>query len=93
MQMDTENSLSRLMFMNTIGMSVLVDVIKASAYYMNGSNGYRLKRYSQSVGSSSLAFIQGTGLEIMLDTYHIEYSADKLRSNLFSLFHKKEYIS
>ena len=92
MQTDTGNSLEALMFMNTLGLSILVDALKSSAFFINGSNGFKLRRYGCKIGSSSLAFIQGTGLEIMLNTYHIEYNADELRNNFFSLFHKNELI-
>ena len=93
MQTDTDNSLTCVMFMNTLGLSILVDALKSSAYFLNGSNGIKIRRYNYSVGSSSVAFIQGTGLELMLQTYHMEYDADELRTNFFSLFHKREYIS
>lgn len=98
---DSENlaeSIACFMIANTIGMSILYDVLKDACWYIARTNK-ELKSQIQtfhyrsvSEGSESLAFIQGTGLEIMFDFYKIGYDAHILRTNFFSLIDRRDLI-
>ena len=68
-----------LMIMNTIGLSILYAEFKKASW------SYFMPHYHPKSSSDSLAFIQGTGLETMLNTYHLLYDADHLRNVFFSI--------
>ena len=77
-------ALIMLMMMNTIGLSILYAEFKraAWAYHLPNYVGRTtVKRHA----SDSLAFIQGTGLEIVIETYHLMYDAHHLRNVFFSM--------
>lgn len=83
---DTSN-LVMLMMMNTIGLSIIYQELRyASWAYFNPKHHPR-------TASDSLAFIQGTGLDIVIDTYHLMYDADRLRNVFFSMVGDHEKIS
>lgn len=68
-----------LMMMNTIGLSILYAEFRRASWI------YHQPHYHPKTASDSLAFIQGTGLEIVVDTYHLMYDADRLRNVFFSM--------
>jgi len=75
-----------LMMMNTIGLSILYSEFKKAAW------AYYMPNYHPKSASDSLALIQGTGLEIVLTTYHLMYDADHLRNVFFSMVGDHEKI-
>ena len=75
--------------MNTLGLSVILCAFEdASMFYVytNGYFGVKKMRIAQ----QALAFIQGTGLEITLKVYGIDYDPDVLRQTFFRVFHVKK---
>ena len=85
--MPNSESLVTLMFMNTLGMTILENAFKTASFLFTRSNSVSEKKLEEY--KENLAFIQGTGLEIMLDTYHIVYDANKLRNGFFTIFNRK----
>ena len=77
--MQNNNEVVMLMVMNTIGLSILYST------FINASWIYTKPHYHPKVSSDSLAFIEGTGLEVVLNTYHLMYDADKIRNVFFSM--------
>lgn len=73
-----------LMVMNTIGLSILfAEFRKASwAYFLPKYHGQKTVKQS---ASDSLAFIEGTGLDVVLQTYHLMYDPEQLRNVFFSM--------
>lgn len=70
-----------LMMMHTIGLSIIYTELKHARYaYTSTGRGWHVK-----AGSDSLAFIQGTGLELVLDYYHLAYDADNIRNVFYSM--------
>lgn len=75
--------------MNTIGLSIIYQEFKTAYFIYDTPN--RKNRFGSSRpgvlsnASESLAFIQGTGLEIVLDMYGLMYDATKLRNVFFSM--------
>lgn len=65
--------------MNTIGLSIVYAEFK-KAYLFYSKPDWRPK-----AASDSLAFIQGTGLEIIINTYGLLYDAENLRNCFFSM--------
>jgi len=67
------------MVMNTIGLSIVYAEFQRAYWHYSKPNW----RFIAS--SDSLAFIQGTGLELLLQAYGLMYDADRLRNTFFSM--------
>ena len=78
-----------LMLVNSIGMTVLQETLKDCAYMFTHTS---MSANKAEQCSDSLAFIQGTGLDIMLQYYYIPLDPDELRTNIFSRFDRKDLI-
>ena len=70
---------------STIGHSIVLETLKMAAYYLQHSNGTTFKspfwnREFRSEARSCYFFIQGTGLDILLDQYGMAYNPDQIRS-------------
>ena len=89
-----------LITVNTLGMAILVDAFKCASK-MFGDTASLVARdmpsleqnvYTYKECVNSLAFIKGSGLEIMLDEYFIPLNADSLRGTFFTMFNHREHI-
>jgi len=49
----------------------------------------REKQIMMRTSQQALAFIAGTGLDIMIQEYEMDYDADSIRENFFQIFHVK----
>lgn len=79
-----DQQLIKVMLLNTLGLSILAEtLIGAEKFICSSSSNSRMYEYKQ-----CYAFVQGTGLDILLDTYHLGYDADSLRSG-FNYYLKK----
>ena len=83
------------MMINTIGMSILIDSIKSASRLFIYSNGYTIPPYklpsrmlSQRLKEckQSFMFIQGTGLDMIINQYHLGYDPDHLRTCFNHIF-------
>lgn len=72
-------NLMALMIMNTIGLSIIYAEFN-HAYWAYSNPNWRSK-----LSSDSLAFIEGTGLDLVLAAYHLMYDANHLRNVFFSM--------
>ena len=68
--------------------SILQDTFVEASYMFIHTNGHVDKR-DMSLSRKAYAFITGTGLEIMLQSYGGEYNADELRATFYQIFHIK----
>jgi hypothetical protein len=75
-----------IMMMHTLGLTSLHQEFKNAYLFYHGSKFYHKR------ASDSLAFIQGTGLDMMLETYGLMYDADHLRNVFFSMVGDHEKI-
>ena len=75
-----------LMMMNTIGLSIVYAEFQRAAWHYTKPN-WRWK-----ASSDSLAFIEGTGLELVIRAYGLMYDADNLRNVFFSMVGDHEKI-
>ena len=86
MQVDYKN----LVFITTMALSALVTTLLDAAYIL----GYRSKRNAEGKTNPKLensskeayAFISGTGLNIMIDYYHLDYDPEEIRNKFNGLF-------
>jgi len=71
--------------------SLLKHTIIEAAYAFVNTTGKltKQKRIMIETSKQALAFISGTGLDIMLQTYGIEYDPDELRESFYAIFHIK----
>jgi len=75
------SGLVQLMLMNTLGMSVLLETLYSAASYV--------PRHSQKADSyKCFLFVQGSGLEKLLDCYLLDYDANIIR-NGFNWHYKR----
>ena len=81
------NDALNIFFMNTIGEAVLCETLRSAAYYfvrschgVTTSTSY-FKRNLLTESKQCFMFIQGTGLDIILESYNLDYDADKLRQS------------
>jgi hypothetical protein len=83
-----------ILFMNTVGMTVLINTLKEASYYFTGSGakGRSFGQTFQHKCKESLTFIQGTGLEIMVHRYHIALDPELLRKTFFTRFNRRDLI-
>lgn len=81
-----ENDLIQLVLTNTLGESVLVETLKSAAYFVMHSANFQTKRYETKNNFLEARYCyffvtQGTGLERLIQRFHLGYDPDALRSN------------
>jgi len=67
------------MMMNTIGLSIIY------AEFQRAERHYTMPHYHPKTSSDSLAFIEGTGLDLVVRAYRLMYDPDALRNVFFSM--------
>lgn len=82
---EPSDSLSYLLIANTMGHSVLIETLRMAAYYVNHSTRVSMKSHSQITffheAQECFAFVQGTGLDILLMRYGLDYDPEALRGS------------
>jgi len=78
------SDIMHFMMLNTLGMSVLTDAFRSARHAdMTNTGDYQTEQ------QQSYVFIQGTGLERLIETFHLSYDADLLRAMFnYQYFHK-----
>ena len=74
--------------MTTIGLACILNAFQEASMLYTYTNGYFGEKKMR-VAHQALAFIQGTGLEITLTYYGLDYNANQLRTTFFRVFHVK----
>lgn len=65
----------------SLGQAVLVETLKAAAYYVTHSNQTRSKagiQYREAI--SCYMFVQGTGLQVLINKFGLDYDAENIQS-------------
>ena len=79
--LDSETSFIALA--NTLGHSVLIETLRMASYFISHSNGvtnhYRVTRLYFNEAKSCYYFVQGTGLQSIIDRFGMAYNADSIR--------------
>ena len=76
---------------NTLGHSILIETLKSAAYYVTHSDSTHTDRKITAKlkeGYSCFLFIQGTGLDIILNDYALNYSSDKIKDEFNKCLHQ-----
>ena len=76
-----------IVFMTTMALSSLVDTFMAASYLFGNrhdanAGGYT-HRQRMNAGKIAMAFISGTGLDLMIEYYRLDYNADEIRTQFF----------
>lgn len=82
--MDSQNIMS-LMITNTIGLSVLYEVLREAYSYLSANQ-------PRTIDKQAFMFVQGTGLEKLLVYYHMDYDAENIRQCLYTMAKRKDLI-
>jgi len=94
--MANSTDLVGLLLTNTIGMSILCETIKTAGYMFIHSGVVSKRSHSSKTmmneSKDCFAFIQGTGLELLMEDYGIGYDADNLRITFYNEFHLRKYL-
>jgi len=74
----------KLLIMNTLGESVLVETLRSASYFISRTgNGYHPKFWREQdrlkEGESCYYFVQGTGLDILIEYYDLGYNPNEVR--------------
>lgn len=92
----SQGELQQLIFINTLGMTSLVQALTEASYMFAGSNHTWCTRaqtgITQKAARQSFLFIQGTGLEMMLEQYCIDLNPEELRNGFYSLIGQRKFI-
>ena len=76
--------------MTTMGLATIMLAFQEASMMYTLTNGYFGSK-NMKIASQAIAFIQGTGLEITLKVYGLDYDANQLRSTFYYTFHDKHY--
>ena len=67
----------------SMGQSVLIETIKMAAFYVNHSGSYTAHSRSFNMNlkeaRSCYVFVQGTGLQVLINRFGLAYDADKIQ--------------
>ena len=79
-----QQAITYILMANTLGHSVIMEVFNSAVSYFAYSAGFinghsRMTRRMVLEGSACYAFVQGTGLDLFLNRYSMDYDADRLR--------------
>ena len=83
--MNESSNLLKMFILNTLGEAVLVETLRSAAYFFQHSSKgiYRSSHYRDQnllmEGRQCYIFIQGTGLDILIEGYNLDYNANYLR--------------
>lgn len=84
---------------NTLAIAILACTFQEAAFLFIHTNnvpktrkGQYLRSMSEEASKEAFAFINGTGFELMIKYYHLDYDADRLREAFYEKFHIRETI-
>lgn len=83
MIMDAETL--RIIMINTLGESVLIETLKAASFFVTHSSSHERKdrecRLNFLESKECYFFVQGTGLDLLIQRFSLLYDADTVRDN------------
>ena len=74
--------------MTTLGLAAIMSAFQEASMFYTYTNGY-FGHKKMRVASEALTFIQGTGLDICIQEYGLDYDPYHLRESFFRKFHVK----
>lgn len=92
-----QTQLQQLIFINTLGLYTLVDTFRTAQYVFMTSNnaGHAISPSGKmkQKAEECFAFIQGTGLELLLRRHHIDLDAEALRDGFYTAIGQRKLIN
>lgn len=79
--MDAQN----ILFMTTCAMTMIYQSIKEASYVFTHTDNLNSKHAE--VSREAYAFIQGSGLDITIRKYSLDYSPNRIRDEFKRIFH------
>ena len=79
-----------MIMLNTIGLAVLTETFRSASFlflHTNGHNSSRAFQEKMKESKIALMFIQGSGLEAMLNYYHMAYDPFRIRERFYRQVH------
>lgn len=73
----------------TLGLGAISSAFEEAAMLYTWTNGY-LGKKNMKIANQALAFIQGTGLDVAIKVYGLDYDPQSLRNTFFRIFHVKQ---
>lgn len=90
------DEIQHIIFINTLGLSVLLQTLRTASYVFLTSNqsGRPISGSGRTKKEAveCFAFIQGTGLELLLQRHHIDMDANTLRYGFYTAIGHRELI-
>lgn len=89
------DEITQVLFLNTLGLSILTETIRMASYWTQTNNCYKSGHCSSTnrrEARSCFAFIQGTGLDLFLKEYQLGYDSDRLRDAFYNYFNLRQYL-
>lgn len=80
---DSEIKSGYIALANTIGHSVLIHTLEMAAHYLTHSANQQRKTRFYIESEGCYAFIQGTGLDTLMQSYGLNYDSDNIRNGFF----------
>ena len=85
------SQLYNLVIINSLGLTVVCEALRTAHYYVAHTNS--VSRKSAIAGSESLAYIAGTGLDMTMIEFYMDYDPDNLRRSFFTMINKRDEIN
>lgn len=86
-----------LVTVTTMALAALHDALRWASYMYvmtnnHPSNDRSLKRHAHKLcfSKEAFAFIAGTGLDVMIESYGLAYDAEEIRASFYNMFHIPE---
>lgn len=73
-----------------LGLGAITSAFQEAAMLYTWTNGY-LGKKNEDIANEALTFIQGTGLDICIKVYGLDYDPQSLRNTFFHIFHVKNH--
>lgn len=82
----TRDDILKIFMANTMGESILIETLRSAAYFASrSSNGYAPRYYRERnlmiEAHQCYLFVQGTGLDILIHSYNLDYDPVSLRNS------------
>lgn len=88
--MINSGQLCTLVILNRIGIGVIKEALQSAAYYLTHSNGNNMRQLNEA--SQSFTFVSGTGLDVIINYYHLDYNSDRLKDAFYCTVGRRDLI-
>ena len=81
-----------VIYHTTLALSIVAETLLDASYYFLNTSQHPSSRQRRKFTESqeAIAFIRGTGLELIIDFYHLDFDPDTLRDKFYEYFKVKQ---